>query len=507
MSGGGPIAEPLAMMEVPSPLPTRTRDPRAAGLRARRQVLGGVLVALAYSTGLALARFIDVSEDGKVMLLFGTTFALVVMVSVLVAPRWFVPLLATYLPFSRAYPLPVAGITGANLTNLLLVLGLLAWLAGRTKPRPRVRLGPPELLAAAYVAFGTLSVFTASASGADALTLALAYRAWLAPALIFFIVRGLVRDRTDVTAALAVMGWTSTLVGALTWVEGLDRSSRSSIEASRVAGLMMQANSMGAFLVYYGVPLLAFAVCARPLVPRGLPFFGGYLVVARAILFTFSRGAYLGFAAGSAVVLLLRRPLLLFLAGGALFLAVLVNPELVPESVRDRLAATQEGQIYEGEGESTGLDSSSARRLTIWKGGLRMILDRPLLGVGLGRFGRTIDFYTDYPLDRRHPRDAHNAFLLTAGEMGLPSLLLLLLFLAALSTSAALTYFRHRTFPDRPLGLACLGMVIAMVVTCMLGSRFSDESLIGYFWMLAALTVVVGRLPVSSETKPRPAWR
>jgi O-antigen ligase len=136
-----------------------------------------------------------------------------------------------------------------------------------------------------------------------------------------------------------------------------------------------------------------------------------------------------------------------------------------------------------------------------------MIADQPLLGVGLGRFGYRIDPYTEYPLDRRHPRDAHNAFLLVAGEMGLPALFLLLLFLLTLAVTAAGTFFRRRISPDRPLALACLGTLTGVFVTCMLGSRFSDESLIGYFWILAALTVVVGRLPVPRNPGPRSAWR
>jgi O-antigen ligase len=496
-----------AMPSASAALPGVRRDPLpAAARRTRRELRVGVVIAMAYAAGLALARLIDVADDGKAMLAFGTTFTVVVVASALLQPRWFVPLVVAYLPFSRVYALPVAGITGANLTNLLLSLGLLAWLAGRAKPRRRLRIGPPELLVAAYVAYGSLSVLTASRAGTDLLTLALAYRAWLAPMLLFFIVRGLVCDRQEATAILQVMAWTTTLVGALTWVEGLDRSSRSSIEAARVGGLMMQPNSMGAFFVYYGVPLLAYGLCARPLA-RGAPYFGGFLVAARAVLFTFSRGAYLGLAAGATVVSALRRPLLLVIAGGASVLAVLVHPELVPESVRERMGATRERAVFDGETDSASLDRSSADRIVIWRGAARMIVDKPLFGVGLGQFGPSIGLYTEYALDERHPRDAHNAFFAVAGEMGLPALFLLLLFLAALAATAARMYFGRRISPDRPLGLACLGMLVGLVVTCMLGSRFSDESLIGYFWMLAALTVVVSRLPLPHRPSPRPRWR
>ena len=101
---------------------------------------------------------------------------------------------------------------------------------------------------------------------------------------------------------------------------------------------------MGAFLVYYGVPLLALAVGARPF-RRGLPYLAAFLVVARATLYTFSRGAYLALAGGSATVLLFGNPLLLAAAGGGGAVAVVLLPSLVPTSVVERLDETTTGNV------------------------------------------------------------------------------------------------------------------------------------------------------------------
>jgi O-antigen ligase len=223
----------------------------------------------------------------------------------------------------------------------------------------------------------------------------------------------------------------------------------------------------------------------------------------RAMLFTYSRGAYLAFAAGSVVVTLFRNPLLLVAAAGGGVAAVAAFPDLVPDSVRQRLdSTTQEGAQ---EGEAATLDRSSMLRLVIWKGAARMIAERPLQGVGLSQFPLLIGRYTEFPLAKSDPHDAHNAYVLVAAEMGIPALLLLLLFLAVLAVTAVGVYFRRRLAPDRPLALACVGMVAAICVSCMLGSRFSDESMIGYAWVIAALTVVVARLaPPPSRRRP---WR
>jgi O-antigen ligase len=477
----------------------------AAALRSRAEIRPGLVLACAYAWGLAMARLIDVSDDGKAMLLFGTTFSLTVALSALLRPRWYLPLVVAYLPFSRVYPLPVAGITGANLTNLLLALGPVAWLSSRAQGRPRLRIGFAEGLVAVFVALASLSLVPAYAAAADLGEVALTYRTWLAPILFFFLARALVRDREDVKAILQVMVWTAFLVAADTWKEGLDRSDRGSIDSSRVPGLMQQANSMGAFLVYYGVPLLAFALGARPR-RHALPYLAAFLITARATLYTFSRGAYLALAAGSATVLLLANPLLLAAAGGGGAVAAVLFPSLIPESVRERVGdTTTEQVVYQGEDPTVSLDRSSAHRLVIWRGAARMIAEHPLLGVGLGRFPSVIGFYTEYPLRKSDPHDAHNAFILLAGETGLPSLALLLLLLLTWGLTALRLRFKRRYHVDRALTLAFLGSLVALVVSCMLGSRFSDEALISWFWVLAALVVVVSRLREPPRRRPRAA--
>jgi O-antigen ligase len=301
------------------------------------------------------------------------------------------------------------------------------------------------------------------------------------------------------------MAWTTVLVAVDVWREGIDRSSRGSIDAARVRGLMEQANSMGAFLVYYGVPLLALAVGSRSL-RRALPYLAGFLVVARATLFTFSRAAYLALAAGSATVLLFGNPLLLLAAGGGGVAAMAAFPSLVPESVRERLdETTTRSEVYEGDGSAVTLDKSSAHRLVIWRGAARLIATQPLQGVGIGRFERMIGYYTEKPLKKDDPHDAHNAFILVAAENGLPSLALLFLLFAAWTLLALRLRFRHRHPADRALSLAFLGSLGGVVVSGMLGSRFSDEALVGWFWMLAALVAAASRFRVGPRARRPPA--
>jgi O-antigen ligase len=205
-------------------------------------------------------------------------------------------------------------------------------------------------------------------------------------------------------------------------------------------------------------------------------------------------------------VLLLGNPLILASACGGGAVAAMLFPSLVPSSVRERFDDTTTGTpVYAGDGTAVTLDHSSAHRLVIWRGAARMIAAQPLQGVGLGRFQRVIGSYTEVPLRKDDPHDAHNAYILVAAETGLPSLALLLLLFAAWGVLALRLRFGHRHPVDRSLGLAFLGSLVAVIVSCMLGSRFSDEALIGWFWMLAALVVVASRFREPPRPRRRPA--
>jgi O-antigen ligase len=470
----------------------------AAGASAHARL--GVALATLFALVLSAARIIDVSEDGKLMMAFSLAFFPALVAAAVSRPLWFMLLTVAYLPFAKAYPLSLGGITGANMSNIVLLLAPLAWLSSRRRSRRRLRAGALEALVGLYMVVGTLALLPAVGQADSLGSLLQTYRGWLAPFLVFFVARGLVRDRVALASVLRLMATVTIMVAFLTWIEGLSRSDRGSIEASRVSGLMQQANQMGAFLVYYGIVLLALSLRERRLATR-LFFLGGFLAAARAMLFTFSRSAYIALASGASLVVLLYNPLLLIAGAGGGVVAVTVKPSLIPGSIRERLGQTTEGVGLEGEKQS--LDKSSAYRLILWKAAFRMIRERPLSGVGLGQFSSVVGHYTEVTLSKEDPNDAHNAFILIAAEMGLPALASAVMLLLALELAAAKAYLRRRHRVDRTIALAFLGSWVGLVVSCMLGSRFSDESLISYFWILAALVAVVRRLPEGSARRQR----
>lgn len=439
------------------------------------------------ATGFAAARIIDANPEGKIVSLAVLGVCVACGWAALWRPQLYPVIAMAYLPFSKAFPYPILGLPGLNGSNVVLVLGLFALVRSLGGAGRRLLIGF-EWLLLVYLGLGAYGAVHGAldAGRIDVVDLLIDYRTWAGPILYCFIARGVFRDRRDAEAVLTVMGWTLVLVSLVTWREGIALQDRRGMEQQRVAGILQQPNAMGSFLAYYGVPLLAIAATRGRLLRR-LGALAGFLVAARAILFTYSRGAQLSLAAGCAAVVGFVSPLGL-LAVGAMVASVQAYPEILPSSVRDRFAQTTQNdtEIYD-EDASSQLDKSSAQRLNLWAGGFEMIRQNPLTGVGLFRFGSTVGRYTPDPIGPSDPRDAHNAYILNAGELGLPGLAALILLLLWSGAAAVVSRLKGVHPTERLLGLSCLGSLLAVMVSCMFGSRFADEALVGGFWILVGV--------------------
>lgn len=488
-------------MSTQSALAAQGEDIESADSERSRGAAGQLpttLVACVLASGFALARAIEANPEGKIV-----SLALLAMVAagawtVVLRPSLVVVILIAYLPFSRAYPFPIFGLTGLNGSNLALGLGVAALVVSSLQ-RERRPFGVLEYLVVGYLVLGALGAIRGQllVGGIDVGDLLMDYRWWAAPTILFFVARGTVEDEGDANALLTSLAYTTFLIGALTWVEGVQMRGGRSIEEERVPGVLGQPNTMGAFLAYYGAPVLALAVAKGRWVPRALCL-AAFLVVGRAIIFTFSRGALLALLAGSAAVVGMVSPLGVGIVGAG-GLVARSYPQIMPDSVRDRFGQTGADGAMLGEGIEDQLDKSSAERLNLWRGGFAMIREYPITGTGLRTFAKLVEDYTPDPLEEGAPRDAHNAYILTAAELGLPALLLMLAILVRIGLAALSSWWRGRSREERRLGLACLGCLAAVLVSCMFGSRFAEDALIGGFWLLGGTLCAVRTFPHDDE--------
>ncbi len=461
----------------------------------------GAALGMAIALLLAFAYSIEASEEGVIakgifvaVLGFGATLAVF-------APHLYPVIPLAYLPFNRAYPL--AFVPGLNGSNAVLLMGLGALVVSRLRGRGgRPGLIGFERLLLLYMVLGLVGAMNgalASRWGFLAYTLFF-YRNWASPILQFFLVRGLLRERRDVMPLLAVLAMATVLSAACAWRDGIDARGGRSIDDQRVGSVQGQANNMGAFLAYYGAPLLAFAVRSGPLKRRALAV-AAFLLCARAIIFTYSRGALLALASGSAAIVGLSHPLGLVAIGGTVLTAQAV-PGLLPDSIRARFGHTvKDTEIYD-DSMVASLDKSSALRLNLWQGGLEIWQRHPLFGVGLARYSQEIDRYTPLAIQPGDPRDAHNAYILTGAELGLPALATLVALLIWYGCAGLASWWRGRDDTEKTLALVCLGSLGALIPSCMFGSRLADDALIAPFWALMGALFAVRTLPSEEDDDP-----
>lgn len=205
----------------------------------------------------------------------------------------------------------------------------------------------------------------------------------------------------------------------------------------------------------------------------------GWLAGLVALGLTYVRGAWIAFAAGMAASLLLARQRLLV----RLVLAAAVVAALfaVPGAL-SRLGSL-----------GTLQDNTTIDRLAMLEGGLALVRDHPLLGVGVGRVK---DLYPAYAPDiamRRHTSHLHNTPLQIAAERGLPGLAAwLAVFVAFFGRAVGIL----RAVPaareaDRALVLGCLVAVGGFLVAGLFEYNFGDTEVLLVACSLMALPFVV----------------
>jgi len=262
----------------------------------------------------------------------------------------------------------------------------------------------------------------------------------------------------------------------------------------RIYSTLENPNLLGGFLLPI-LPLALVAVLRWKEPARRLFALSAFVVGVIALVFTYSRGAWMGMVASLAVLGLLlalratrhwpplwRRLMpLALLVGASLALVVLVSQV---EALQVRLMSLFVGRE----------DSSNNFRMTVWSSVLEMIQDRPWLGIGPGNTA----FNLIYPLYQEPKFNALSAYSIPLEwlvEAGVPGLVAGAgLFLAAVRTGLA------RRFGEGPLVLPGLAAVAAFAGLAIQGLTdtifFRPEVQLVAFLSLA--TLAAGASPASS---------
>jgi O-antigen ligase len=194
------------------------------------------------------------------------------------------------------------------------------------------------------------------------------------------------------------------------------------------------------------------------------------VLISSGIIASLSRGAWFGVIVGLAVTALLYGPLTRagVVVAALAIVALLFGSQtgVLPEDFRERVeeSADQIRPINPSTVPITDENFAAAERLAHWQAGWGMFSDHPATGVGLGNFNVRFEEYAVREGFRTSQGHAHNYYIHTLSETGLPGLLAYLTLLATVVFLALRVLLAPATGDGfaRALVLGALGAVVAV---------------------------------------------
>ena len=235
------------------------------------------------------------------------------------------------------------------------------------------------------------------------------------------------------------------------------------------------ANRAGVFYAMFFPMFVAMALFFRKQKLWRLAAISGCVILALAIMATYSRQAY-AIALLCLLLVALRRSLVVACLIGVVMVG---SVNMLPQSVTQRVQETEQTDTVGAE----VLDTSTASRFDIWSGAMQMWRDHPA-GVGLNRFQENIGNYSSF-----EGFDAHNFYILMLCEAGPLGLLAMLWLVWRLWALARALLHSAATLDAEAQALAA-GFSLVVLATALgnvYGSPFLEGSVMANFWALCGL--------------------
>ena len=210
-------------------------------------------------------------------------------------------------------------------------------------------------------------------------------------------------------------------------------------------------------------------------------------ILGTCLIFTWSRGAWLGFLLGMMLFLLMysKKTLVLGLLGvfGIPFL-----PFILPDSIINRF--TSIGNLG---------DTSTSYRVHMWQGTFNMLEDHFLGGIGIGVnvFSKVYPRYALAAIEKAP--HSHNLYLQILVETGIIGLFLFLVFLFAFVRHNFTFYAKPQPLKPRLFCAALFCGILAVLAQGMTDYIWYNYRVYLIFWLLIGLTVATARTALSEN--------
>lgn len=428
----------------------------------------------------------------SILLVVGCVFAVVTLIH----PKFGILLIVPAVPLGSLRQIQL-GVINVGVTELLVGLALVAW-ALRRIARREVRIRMPPLVLPMVVFLGTLFL---SLLGTHSLQHSVKEIVkWLEVLALYVLVFNEVDGRWVNALLWVVLG-----TGAVAALHGIYQFVfQVGPDDFVLFGRFMRAygtfEQPNPYAGYLGLTLpLAVGLIAAAILRKGngvvrpswlVCAAGSGALMLGALVMSWSRGAWLGFAGALAAVLIAivarsRRAAMLGLVCVVLigYLLAAGGLALLPTSIVQRFSdfVPYMGLVDVRGAEVTDANFPVLERMAHWQSALDMWTDHPWLGVGIGNYEPIYPRYAlpMWPLPLGH---AHNYYLNIAAETGTVGLTGYL-FLAG----AALAQAWHWTRSAKGLGLGVALGVLGMLVHLSIHSLFDNLYVHGIYLQVAIL--------------------
>jgi O-antigen ligase len=388
-----------------------------------------------------------------------------------VRPQTALYLLCFSVSFGSLLSVDLGGIS-VGITDALLGLAVVAWLARTIAFRQPIRWPRLALPALLFVGAGAFSLLHAQSLPLAAKELA----KWIEFLAVLLIVTNVAsrskRQSHVLVACLLLAGVAQAALGAYQFLTRSGPEFFAFGRFLRAYGTFEQPNPFGGYMGLIAPLALALLLSSRS---RGFPaWLKGLALVGLAgagagIAMSGSRGAWLGAAAALGIVTLAygRQGQLLLMVGILVIgtAGVLGGTSLIPDQVLDRITGFVPLLGNMGAGatvtsiEVTDANYANLERLAFWQAAADMWADRLWLGVGIGNYQAAYAMYS-LPKWRVGLGHAHNYYLNIAAETGLLGLSAYLALWATVTWWLVKTARAAQPAYTKALALGALGVVI-----------------------------------------------